>query len=213
MWRHNAIPKPAAGKARGLPSAFSLMELLVVLAILGLVVLVVLSTLRGGVRLYERLKAGSEQQREVLLALEAMEQRIRNACPCALIGFNGEQSRISFPFLLTMPGLTNAAETAIAQAVYEYNSTSKTLTATTTRILPGQNDLRQNRANGRHEIAQLDDLKFSYGYWNVRTQVCEWKSAWLAKEGLPLGVKLAFRLRNGAGTTSLEQTVWIPVAH
>ena len=213
MWRHNKTRKPAAGKIRGLPSAFSLMELLVVIAIMGLIVLVVLSTLRGGMRLYERLKAGSNQQREVLLAMEAMEKRIRNACPFAIIGFNGDESHLSFPFLLTSPGQTNAPETAICRAVYEYNSNLKSLTETTTRILPANSGLRQDRANVPHELARLDELKFSYCYWNAKTQVGEWKNAWLAREGMPLGVKLIISLRNGGNTTSLERTVWIPVAH
>lgn len=213
MWRHNKIRKPDAGKIHGLQSAFSLMELLVVIAIMGLIVLVVLSTLRGGMRLYERLKAGSNQQREVLLAIEAMEKRIQNACPFAIIGFNGDECHLSFPFLLTSPGQTNALETAICRAVYEYNSNLKSLTETTTHILPGNNDLRRNRAIVPHELARLDELKFSYCYWNAKTQVCEWKNAWLASEGMPLGVKLIISLRNGGSKTSLERTVWIPVAH
>lgn len=189
------------------------MELLVVIAIMGLIVLAVLSTLRGGMRLHERLKAGSNQQREVLLAMEAMEKRIRNACPFAIIGFNGDEYHLSFPFLLTIPGQTNVSETAICRAVYEYDSNLKSLTETTTRILPGNNDLRQNRAIVPHELARLDELKFSYGYWNAKTQVCEWKNAWLVSEGMPLGVKLTISLRNGGSQTSLERTVWIPVAH
>ena len=213
MWRHNKTRKPTAGKIHGLQSAFSLMELLVVIAIMGLIVVVVLSTLRGGMRLYERLKAGSNQQREVLLAMEAMEKKIRNACPFAIIGFNGDECHLSFPFLLTIPGQTNASETAICRAVYEYNSNLKSLTETTTRVLPGNNDLRQNRAIVPHELARLDELKFSYCYWNAKTQVCEWKNAWLAREGMPLGIKLIISLRNGGSQTSLERTVWIPVAH
>ena len=189
------------------------MELLVVIAIMGLIVLVVLSTLRGGMRLYERLKAGSNQQLEVLLAMEAMETRIRNACPFAIVGFNGDECQLSFPFLLTIPGQTNAPETAICQVVYEYNSNLKSLTEKTTRMLPANNDLRQNRAIVPHELARLDELKFSYCYWNAKTQVCEWKNAWLAGEGMPLGVKLIISLRNGDSKTSLERTVWIPVAH
>ena len=213
MWRHNKTRKPAAGNIHGLQSAFSLMELLVVIAIMGLIILVVLSTLRGGMRLYERLKAGSNQQLEVLLAMEAMEKRIRNACPFALIGFNGDEWHLSFPFLLTIPGQTNTSETAICRAVYEYNSNLKSLTEITTRILPGANDLRQNRTSMPHELARLDELKFSYCYWNAKTQACEWKNVWLAREGVPLGVKLIISLRNGGSKTSLERTVWIPVAH
>lgn len=189
------------------------MELLVVIAIMGLIVLVVLSTLRGGMRLYERLKAGSNQQLEVLLAMEAMEKRIRNACPCAIMGFNGDEWHLSFPFLLTISGQTNASETAICQAVYEYDANLKSLTETTTRIRPENNDLRQNRAIAPHALARLDELKFSYCYWNAKTQACEWKNAWLAGEGLPFGVKLTISLRNGGSKTSLERTVWIPVAH
>lgn len=213
LWSHNQAHRPAAGKAPGLQSAFSLMELLVVIAIMGLVVVVVLSTLRGGMRLYQRLKADSNQQLEVLLAMEAMEKRIRNACPFAIIGFNGDEYHLSFPFLLTIPGQTNAPEAVLCRAVYEYDSNSKSLTVTTTRILPGNNDLRRNSVSVPHELARLDELKFSYCYWNAKTQVYQWKNAWLAREGMPLGVKLLISLRTGGRKTSLERTVWIPVAH
>lgn len=214
MWRHNKTRKPAADKALGLQSAFSLMELLVVLAIMGLVMLVVLSTLRGGMRLYERLKAGSNQQLEVMLAMEAMEKRIRNACPFANIGFSGDERHFYFPSLITFPTQTNTITVPLlCQVVYDYNSTSNSLTEKIACVHPEFNAGSSSRGNRSLELARLDELKFSYCYWNAKTQVCEWKNTWLAGEGMPLGVKLIISLRNGSSKTSLEQTVWIPVAH
>jgi len=201
------------GKTSGLESAFTLMELLVVLAIMGLVALVVLSTLRGGLRLYERLKAGSSQQTEVILAMEAMEKSIRNACPFANIGFNGNESRFSFPSLLTISGQTNAEVVALCQVAYDYNSTSNSLTQKLVCVHPEFNAGGSSRGNAPVELARLDGLKFSYCYWNVKTQACEWKNSWLAKEGIPLGIKLTISMQNGNSKTSLERTIWIPVAH
>lgn len=200
-------------KAHGLKSAFTLMELLVVIAIMGLVALVVLSTLRGGLRLYERLKAGSNQQLEVILAMEAMEKRIRNACPFANIGFNGNEWHFSFPSLLTISGQTNAAVVALCQVAYDYNSISNSLTQKLVCVHPEFNAGASSRGSAPVELARLDELKFSYCYWNTRTQACEWKNSWLAKEGIPLGVKLTISMRNGNSKTSLERTIWIPVAH
>lgn len=189
------------------------MELLVVLAIMGLIALVVLSTLRGGLRLYERLKTGRNQQVEVILAMEAMEKGIRNACPFAGIGFNGSEHHFSFPSLLTIPGQTNLVVVAPGQVTYAFDSISNSLTKTIACVHPAFNAGGSSRLNAPVELARLDELKFSYGYWNTRNGACEWKNAWLAKEGMPLGVKLAIGARNGNRKTSLERTIWIPVAH
>jgi hypothetical protein len=189
------------------------MELLVVIAIMGLVALVVLSTLRGGLRLYERLKAGSNQQLEVILAMESMEKSIRNACPFANIGFNGGERNFSFPSLLAISGRTNAVEAALCQVVYNYNSGSSSLTEKTVCVHPESSAGGSSLRSAPVELARLDELKFSYCYWNARTQACEWKNSWLAKEGIPLGVKLTIGVRNGDRMTSLERTIWIPVAH
>ncbi len=195
-------------------SAFSLLELLVVIAIMGLVVLVVLSTLRGGLRLYERLKAGSSQQLEVLLAMEAMEKRIRNACPFAIIGFNGDERHFSFPSLITFPTQADTiAVPLLCQVAYDYDSTSKTLTETIACVHPEFGAGDSSRGSASKELASLEELKFSYCYWNAKTQTCEWKNSWLAEEGMPLGVRLIISLRNGGSTTNLERTVWIPVAY
>jgi len=191
--------------------AFTLLELLVAIAIMALIILVVLSTLRGGMRLYERLKIGSNQQLEVMLAMEAMEKGIRNACPCALIGFNGNECNFSFPSLLTIPGQTNTQEVALCQVVYDYNSTLHSLTEKTICVHPAFNVAGANRGNVLVKLARLDELKFSYGYWNATAQSCEWKNSWLAKEGIPLGVKVTISMRNGS--SSLARIVWIPVAY
>ena len=214
MWRHNKIHKPVAGEAGGRPSAFTLMELLVVIAIMGLIILVVLATLKSGLRLYERLKAGSNQQLEIMLAAEAMEKRIRNACPFAIIGFNGNERHFSFPSLVTFSTQTNTiAAPLLCQVVYDYNSISNILTEQIACFHPEFNAGGSSRGNAPVELARLDELKFSYCYWDARTQACEWKNSWLAKEGIPLGVKLTISMRNGNSKTSLERTVWIPVAH
>ena len=99
------------------------------------------------------------------------------------------------------------------QVAYDYDSTSKTLTETITCVHSEFSAGASSRGSASKELASLEDLKFSYCYWNAKTQVCEWKNAWLAKEGMPLGVKLIISLRNGDSKTSLERTVWIPVAH
>jgi len=214
MWLHNKTHKLAASKGHGLQSAFTLMELLVVIAIMGLVALVVLSTLRGGLRLYGRLKAGSNQQLEVILAMEAMEKRIRNACPFANIGFNGDERHFCFPSLITFPTQTNTiAVPVLCQVAYDYDSTANALTEKIACVHPEFNTGGSGRGSASLELARLDELKFSYCYWNAKTQVCEWKNSWLAKEGIPLGVKLTISMQNGNSKTSLERTVWIPVAH
>lgn len=213
MWRHNKNYKPAAGKIHGLPDAFTLMELLVVIAIMGMIIVVVLATLRGELRLYERLKAGSNQQLEVMLAMEAMEKRIRNACPFAIIGFNGSENRFSFPSLLTIPAQTNTLEAALCQVAFEYNSSSSALTENITWVHPEFAASGSARRSAPVELARLDDLKFSYGYWNANAQACEWKKSWRAREGIPLGVKLTISMRNGNNKTSVGRTIWIPVAH
>ena len=214
MWRHNKTHKLAAGKVHGLQSAFTLMELLVVIAIMGLIILVVLSTLRGGLRLYERLKAGSNQQLEVMLAMEAMEKRIRNACPFANIGFNGDERHFCFPSLITFPTQTNTiAVPVLCQVAYDYDSTANALTEKIACVHPEFNAAGSSRGSAPVELARLDELKFSYCYWNANAQACEWKNSWLAREGIPLGVKLTISMRNGNSKTSLARTVWIPVAH
>ncbi len=212
MWRHNKTNKPLAGKGHGPQGAFTLIELLVVISIMGLIALAVLSTLRGGLRLYDRLKAGSHQQVEVVLAMEAMEKGIRNACPFANIGFEGDESRFCFPALIAFPARTNTiAVPVLCQVAYVYNSNS--LTEKITRVCPEFNAGGSGRGSSSLELARLDDLKFCYGFWNAKIQACEWKNSWLAQEGIPLGVKLTFGLRSGNRRTSLERTVWIPVAH
>jgi len=196
------------------PGAFTLMELLVVIAIMGIIILVVLSTLRGGLRLYERLKGGAGQQLEAMLAMEGMEKKIRNACPFAGIGFAGDACRFSFPSLLTFPAQTNVVNVAaLCQVTYAYNSTSSSLTEKISAVHCDFSAGDSKQKAEPHELARLDGLNFSYCYWNAKAQVCEWKNSWLAREGMPLGVKLIINLRNGGNKTSLERTVWIPVAY
>lgn len=227
MWRHNKHWKwigcrqsacrrqfaKRPSQASGRKSAFALMELFVAIAIMGLIALVVLSALRGGLRLGERLKVGSNQQVEVILAMEAMEKRIRNACPFASIGFNGSESHFSFPSLLTIAGQTNATVITLCQVDYDYNSISNSLTKKLISIHPGFSAHGSSPGSAPVELARLDELKFSYCYWNARTQLYEWKNSWLAQEGIPLGVKLTISMQNGDRKTSLERTIWIPVAH
>ncbi|MFH1476424.1 MAG: prepilin-type N-terminal cleavage/methylation domain-containing protein [Verrucomicrobiota bacterium] len=214
MWRHNKSHKPVAGKIRGLQDAFSLMELLVVIAIMGLIALVVLSAVRGGLRIYDRVKAGSNQQLEVLLAMEAMEKRIRNACPFAGIGFNGDEQQFSFPALVSFPAQTNMlAVPLLCQVTYHYTAMSNSLTEKIVCIHPRLDAGSSIRGNAFRELARLDEFKFSYCYRDAKTWSCAWKNSWCAREGLPLGVKLVLNMRSGDRRTSLERTVWLPVAH
>jgi len=208
MWRHKKNLS-LSGRVCHPEDAFSLMELLVVIAITGLIALVVLSTLRGGLRLYDRIKASSNQQLEVMLALESMEKKIRNTCPFASIGFNGDARHFCFPSLITLPAQTNA--TALCQIVYDFNAASNSLTEKTLYFHPEFNAVGSSRGGAPRKLAHLEDLKFSYCYWNAKSQACEWKNSWIAGEGMPLGVKLTISLRNGRG--GVKQTVWIPVAH
>jgi prepilin-type N-terminal cleavage/methylation domain-containing protein len=84
--------------------AFTLIELLVVTAILAVVVGVIGACLAGGIRVWETAREFATLEKEALVGLSLMEKDLMNRLPIHAIGFEGKETSLSLPAMLTAGG-------------------------------------------------------------------------------------------------------------
>ena len=61
-------------------------------------------------------------------------------------------------------------------------------------------------------LAFIENISFSYYYFNSEIQAYDWKSSWSVGEGIPTGVKVEVTFKDGKRNVELDRTVLIPIS-
>jgi len=192
---------------------FTLIEILVATSILGIIGLIILTTFASGLKVYERVQTFGGAQADILLALEEIEQNLRNVFPMSSIAFVGGTQSISFPTMVTKFEMMDGEEkvlSSIGKISYSFDSVNKELV----RL---EQDYSQAVAEGGGSENQtymagfIEDIKFSFYSYNDENETYGWKNSWGAEEkNILLGVKIELAYQRESQNIKLTRTVFLP---
>lgn len=196
--------------------AFTLVELLIAATIMAMIGLAILSTFAGGLKIYRRIQSYQDTQQDALISLEKMERDLRNALNFSKINFAGDAKKISFAGLIKIVDSDGNQNTALGKISYYFDGVKDVLIKEEQDYPKAVSEKGQRRGN-RKELASIDEIKFSYFYFNSETNKCEWKESWglderLEEKKLPLGVKVELMLKSNGKDVKLDRTVFLPLA-
>ncbi len=201
--------------------AFTLIELLITTAIMALVSAAILSVLAGGVNVYNRVRNLSGTRTDILFALEKMESGLKNACNISQIEFIGESKKITFPSVVSIPSGDNESLPLGSVSYYIDNSSHDIVSnerdySAATAMDPPKGFVTQS--------VYAADINFSYYYYDTEAKAYYWKDAWVRekdedgskkkklKPNTPLAVKIEVKYEENGRSSTLERTVFFPLA-
>ncbi|MFA5148255.1 MAG: type II secretion system protein [Candidatus Omnitrophota bacterium] len=183
--------------------AFTTVELLVAVCISSMMAYAAYSTLSGGLNAYKRIKNFAGSQTDVLLALEKIERDLSSTFPISGIEFKGIASRVSFP------GVSGAAGPVVNIAYYFDTATGNLIREEQAYACA----ITKSEGAGitTAELSPLQELGFSFCYYDEGRETCEWKDTWPGPDP-PIAVKIEAAFDSGGKTVKVKRIVLIPVA-
>jgi type II secretory pathway pseudopilin PulG len=185
-------------------NGFTTVELLVAACIFSMMAYAVYSVLSVGLNAYKRIKNFAGSQTDVLLALEKVERDISSTFVISGIGFSGGVSSVSFP-----GGAAGPAGPVTKTSYYLDASTGNLIRKE--QSYAGAISKSESEGITSAELSPLEDLKFTYCYYDEEKEVCEWKDSWPGVEP-PIAVKMEAAFDSGGRTVKVNRIVLIPVA-
>lgn len=186
----------------------TLLELLIATALAAVAALVVAQAFAAGVRVWSRANQLSGHYADAVLALEGLQQDLRNTLPSRQVSFRGGQTWIEIPALIPLAGRSGSGDQP-GVIRYEYDATSQKLERLSTPHMVG----------GAAEVARREDVaggvksvSFSYaGLSGGSGSALAWERGWEGRTNTPVAVKVMWRGQQGEAPFEFEQTVVLPV--
>lgn len=185
--------------------AFTLIELLITASIVSIIGLALFSTLAGGINVYRHFAGRLRTEQDVLIALEKMKRDLSNAFYFSGIDFVGGRDRVSFAGMVNMkPGRIS----------YYYDGLSRALVKKEEDYAAALSETGGAGGIVREQSSSIEDVKFSYFYFNPETKRYEWKNNWFQskeeEENMPpLGVKAELTFKDKGEKLTLTRTVFL----
>lgn len=196
--------------------AFTLIEVLIAASIIGVISLTILTTFGSGLHVYERVQAYGGVQADVLLALEEIEEDLRNIFPFSTIKFEGDAQRLAFPAIvesLEEEGDDMIVVASIGKVSYyldDGNDGTKVLMKAQQSYSQGVAEAMVEEGQGQVMVL-VKDIQFSYYSSSDEETGFDWKNSWDTEEdGLPAGIKIELTFDDGRRDVPLVRTVFIP---
>ena len=190
---------------------FTLIELLITTSILGMIAVAIFATFASGLNVYERVQTYGGVQSDVLLSLEKMERDLRSVFSLSGIDFNGDTKKVTFAGLIKKLDAEGKKNVSLGKISYYFDNETGTLVKEEQNYPEAISEIGTGESNFK-ALAFIEDINFSYYYFNSGMQAYDWKSSWGAGEGIPSGVKVEVTFKDGKRDVKLDRTVLIPVA-
>lgn len=190
------------GNRRGM----TLLELLIATALVAVAALVVAQAFAAGVRVWFRASQLAGNYSDAVLAIEQMQQDLRNTFPCRKSEFRGSETWVEIPALITQSGAEGVLEQP-GLIRYEFDGAGQKLArvlAPCQVVEPGV-PRREAIASGVRSIAFL--YADQTGQAGERL---EWVRAWDGRTNNPAAVKVLWRGQQGEEVFEFERTVALP---
>ncbi|MFA5336533.1 MAG: hypothetical protein WC324_06410 [Candidatus Omnitrophota bacterium] len=184
-------------------SGFTAVELLVAACIFSMMAFAVYSVLSVGLGAYKRIKNFAGSQTDALLALEKVERDISSTFSISGIEFTGGASSVSFPD-------TAAASGPVVRVTYCLDADTGNLIRKE-QSYAGAISRSESEGITSVDLSPLQELKFTYCYYDEGKETCEWKEEWSGLEP-PIAVKVEAAFDSGGKTVRVKRIVLIPVS-
>lgn len=201
-WRSN-VPAHA-------PSAFTLIEMLIVTAILGVVIAAIVACLAGGLRVWESARRFDKVETEAMFALAAVQKDVMNAIPFYALPFRGSPDGMAFPCLVSVLSGEGGEEVAVGTAAYRLDyGRGRLIRRAWAFPRPEPPEQNAETVAGRVRNARLwyapdpADRTASGG--------AQWQDIWRDASNLPRRVRIDLGLDDEGETRTFSRTFVIPV--
>ena len=195
-------PRYSQARLRGM----TLLELLIATALVAVAALVVAQAFAAGIRVWSRASQLGGHYADAVLALEHLQQDVRNTLPSRQVSFRGGQTWIEIPSLIPEAGNAGTGEQP-GLVRYDYDATGLRLDRVLTPCGVGASDgvRRETVAGGVRAIS------FSYaGRSEGINSALAWGQAWEGQTNNPVAVKVMWRGQQGEEAFEFERTVALP---
>lgn len=183
---------PGAGGRRG----FTLIEALLAAALAVLLLGAVVAVMAGGLRVWERARAGSSPRLDVLLALEWLQRDLHSSTDARHIPFEGSDQRLRLPVIASVDPASPAA-VSLLDVTYGPASGGRSVTRDW-RLWPA------GEPGGQVALDGIELLRFAYGEGGEN-----WESTWKGRTNRPAAVRVTARLKD---SSEIRRTIQIPGA-
>lgn len=206
-------PQRKKGKKGAVPFfiGFSLIELLVCVSILAIMAVGILSTFTSGLNVYKRIRGYASAQRDILLVFEKIERDIKNIVDFSGINFSGQEKSIAFPGLIRSVDAQGPMGLSLGRISYYFEPIKGDLVkeeisypCLVSGIVP--------EGAAYKILSSIQDITFTYYYFNPDTQNYNWKSSFSPSIGIvPKGVRIEITFKDEDKLVTLARTVFIPM--
>jgi hypothetical protein len=175
-----------------------MVETLVVATIFTVIALGIATTFITGMKLWSRAKNIDFSRYEFLLELGRISRTLRQSLDVSLIGFEGNVQEVSFPTLMN---------DSIVKITYKFDPQEKILLQKTVSL----NDIiagKEKENSLEKKIISLEDLTFSYCYFDSDKESYVWQDDWTKDKGIFLAIKLQAKFKG----SEFVKTEYIPIS-
>jgi prepilin-type N-terminal cleavage/methylation domain-containing protein len=167
---------------------FTLIELIVASVILSFVALALGAAFMSGMRIMERAKQVGFTHTDILLNLEMVDKELSQCLKDYRIGLEGTDEELSFGYL---------KGTSIVKVSYVFEKGDLLRRESDLEdILDEEEGLSDEGEYRQKKILSLDDLEWSYFYFNEQKMEYEWVDEWDKEDQAPLAVKLEIEVND-----------------
>lgn len=184
----------------------TLLELLIAAALVAVAALVVAQAFAAGFRVWSRASRLGGNYADSVLAMESLQQDLRNTVPCRKAAFCGEGVWVEIPSLINQAGKDETGRQP-GLVRYQYDVAGKKLDRVTTAY-----DLTMPDVLRRETVAGgIKSLTFLFAERAGASAELVWGRAWEGRTNNPVAVKVMWTAQQGEDTFEFERTVALPV--
>ena len=160
------------------------MEMLIVMSLMTFIFSILFSMIMSGVRIWERLKCGVQEEHNIYSAMDAMRKGLHAFHPFAFIPFKGAYDRMDFPVL--MEGEEPSGEREPGRVSYYYDRSRKTLCRSQQ---PYRGMRRSGQTQCRTMAENIEKVRISYLRFNPQSRGFSWMGYWSDPQP-PVSIKM-----------------------
>lgn len=170
-------------------SGFTLVEMLVTIALMSVIFGVLVSMMMGGVRVWERVKCGVQQDHDVYLAFDKIRRGLHQALPFEGSLFKGAADKLEFPTILERQDEKTEEWIREPGKVFLYFDSSRKRLCKTEQYYRGARRRTYGQDTCEPLAENIDKISFRYNAYNEKTKSSSWSGYWSDKQ-FPLAVKM-----------------------
>lgn len=183
---------------------FTLIELIIVLGLICVMSGVIAAAVGAGLRIWERSSRYGGSQADIAIALQVMQKDLRNAVPCRLALFRGDESWVEIPSLVKvsdppyereLPGIIRY------ERGVDYGSLDRV-----TMVLAPPGGAKQTR---ERVVPSISKFALSYGE-TIGPGSVVWSSGWGSPSNFPAAVRIEIGGRENGEDVEQQRVIVLP---